>query len=85
MPVYEYSCDKCKAESEEYQSIRAAPLADCTACGTKGTLKRLISKTTFILADEGVGWARDGYDIPKDVILEPTYTGPVHQNKPSSE
>src|SRR5262245_40445476 len=41
MPTYEYACDACKYESEEFQSITAAPLKKCPKCG-KPRLKRLI-------------------------------------------
>src|SRR5262245_21648238 len=41
MPTYEYACDACKYEFEEFQSITAAPLKKCPKCG-KPRLKRLI-------------------------------------------
>lgn len=41
MPTYEYRCDACSHEMEEFQSITAKPLKKCPACG-KSKLKRLI-------------------------------------------
>lgn len=41
MPTYEYACDDCKYEFEEFQSITAAPLTECPEC--KGRVRRLIS------------------------------------------
>ena len=41
MPTYEYACEACKHEFEEFQSITAAPLMKCPKCG-KPRLKRLI-------------------------------------------
>lgn len=41
MPTYEYACEACKHEFEEFQSITAAPLKKCPKCG-KPRLKRLI-------------------------------------------
>ncbi len=33
MPTYEYICQKCKHEFEEFQSIKADPLKICPQCG----------------------------------------------------
>ncbi|MFQ5823809.1 MAG: FmdB family zinc ribbon protein [bacterium] len=41
MPTYEYLCDDCKYQFEEFQSITAAPLEVCPKCG--GSVQRLIS------------------------------------------
>ena len=67
MPTYEYECEKC-GEFEEVQSIHDEPLTTCpmvipfsgpdfTLC--EAPVKRLISKTSFIL--KGGGWFKDGY------------------------
>ncbi len=41
MPTYEYICDNCGHDFEQFQSIAAKPLRRCPACG-KSKLKRLI-------------------------------------------
>ncbi len=41
MPTYEYACENCGHEFEEFQSITARPLKKCPSCG-KLKLKRLI-------------------------------------------
>lgn len=41
MPTYEYRCDACSHEMEEFQSMSAKPLKKCPQCG-KSKLKRLI-------------------------------------------
>lgn len=41
MPTYEYRCDACGHEFEEWQSITAAPLKKCPAC-KKNKVKRLL-------------------------------------------
>lgn len=41
MPTYEYQCQACGHEMEEFQSITAAPLKKCPKC-KKPKLKRLI-------------------------------------------
>src|SRR5213593_2038106 len=41
MPTYEYACQKCGHEFEQFQSMRDEPLKKCTKCGKPG-LKRLV-------------------------------------------
>ena len=41
MPTYEYVCENCGHEFEQFQSIAARPRRKCPACG-KTSLKRLI-------------------------------------------
>jgi putative FmdB family regulatory protein len=41
MPTYEYACQKCGYQFEEFQAITADPLTECPKCG--GEVKRLIS------------------------------------------
>lgn len=41
MPTYEYICENCGHEFEQFQSITARPLRKCPECG-KANLKRLI-------------------------------------------
>ena len=41
MPTYEYRCELCGHEMEEFQSMKEVPLVKCPNCGKNG-LKRLI-------------------------------------------
>src|SRR3954468_378527 len=41
MPTYEYVCQKCGYEFEQFQSMRDAPLKQCPKCKKAG-LKRLV-------------------------------------------
>jgi putative FmdB family regulatory protein len=41
MPTYEYRCEACGHQFEQYQSITAEPLRKCPACG-KRTVQRLL-------------------------------------------
>ncbi|MEO0964406.1 MAG: zinc ribbon domain-containing protein [Planctomycetota bacterium] len=41
MPTYEYACENCGHQFEEFQSMSAKPLRKCPACGEL-KLKRLI-------------------------------------------
>ena len=43
MPTYEYKCDECGNEFEEFQSITAKPIRKCPECG-KNRVKRLIGR-----------------------------------------
>ena len=47
MPTYEYKCQKCGNEFEEFQSIMAEAKADCPKCG--GHAKRMISLNSGII------------------------------------
>ena len=41
MPTYEYACQKCGYEFEQFQSMRDEPLKKCPKC-KKQSLKRLV-------------------------------------------
>jgi putative FmdB family regulatory protein len=41
MPTYQYECDNCGYEFEQFQLITAKPLRKCPKCG-KNSLNRLI-------------------------------------------
>lgn len=41
MPTYEYACQKCGHEFEQFQSMRDEPLKKCPKC-KKAALKRLV-------------------------------------------
>ncbi len=42
MPTYDYTCDACQQQWEEFQSIKAEPLKKCPHC-KKNKARRLIS------------------------------------------
>jgi putative FmdB family regulatory protein len=52
MPIYEYTCRKCKAHIESLQKITDKPLTKCRKCG--GRLDKQWSSTSFQL--KGTGW-----------------------------
>ena len=41
MPTYEYACQKCGHQFEQFQSMRDEPLKKCPKCGKTG-VKRLL-------------------------------------------
>ncbi len=48
MPTYDYRCQGCGHEFEEFQSIKAAPLATCPEC-REDKLQRLIGPGAALL------------------------------------
>ncbi len=61
MPIYEYRCTKCNEEFEVTQKITDDPLTVHESCG--GELKKLITKTSFVL--KGSGWYVTDYPSPE--------------------
>lgn len=59
MPTYDYHCDACGHEFEEFQSITAKPLKKCPKCG-KRKLRRLIGGGAAILF-RGSGFYQTDY------------------------
>jgi len=53
MPIYEYVCNACGHEFEEWQKISDAPVQRCPSCG-KRKVERLVSLSAFHL--KGTGW-----------------------------
>jgi putative FmdB family regulatory protein len=60
--IYEYECTECKKVFERWSNkTREMDWTEfCTHCGGIG--HRIISPTSFVLKEGGVGWAKDGYD-----------------------
>ncbi len=68
MPTYEYVCDACEHEFEEFQSMSAKHLKKCPDCG-KNKLRRLIGTGAGIIF-KGSGFYQtdyrsDGYNKDK--------------------
>ena len=59
MPTYEYLCDACHANHEEFQKITADALKVCPSCG-RDKLRRLISGGAGIIF-KGTGWTPKHY------------------------
>ena len=63
MPIYEYRCQSCGKEFEEWQKFSISPVEKCGDCG--GKTCRLISQSTFVL--KGTGWDADSMTVVKTV------------------
>jgi putative FmdB family regulatory protein len=61
MPIYEYTCQKCKAHIEALQKMTDKPLTRCRKCG--GKLEKEWSRTSFQL--KGAGWYVTDYASQK--------------------
>jgi putative FmdB family regulatory protein len=59
MPTYEYICDKCKYEFEQFQSIKARPVRKCPECG-KLSVQRLIGAGAGVIF-KGSGFYQTDY------------------------
>ncbi len=59
MPTYDYRCDACGHEFEEFQSITAEPLTKCPQCG-KRKLQRLLGTGGGIIF-KGSGFYQTDY------------------------
>jgi putative FmdB family regulatory protein len=60
MPIYEYECSQCGGITEAWQKFSDPPLTTCERC--QGTLRRLISQSSFHL--KGSGWYVTDYKKP---------------------
>src|SRR5215470_8991057 len=59
MPTYDYVCDACEHEFEEFQSFHDEPLKKCPKCGKK-KLRRLFGTGAAILF-KGSGFYQTDY------------------------
>jgi putative FmdB family regulatory protein len=59
MPTYEYICDNCKYQFEQFQSIKAKPIRKCPKCG-KLSVQRLIGAGAGIIF-KGSGFYQTDY------------------------
>ena len=85
MPIYEYHCNSCGSEFEEFMSISVkAPKVACPQCGSKRT-KRMISQTSFQL--KGSGWYVTDYagKKPPPASTESSTEKPKAESKDKKE
>lgn len=76
MPTYDYRCNACEHEFEEFQSMTAPVLKKCPKCG-KNKLERLIG-TGAALMFKGSGFYITDY-------RSDSYKKSAEADKPSSE
>ena len=59
MPTYEYQCDACEHNFDEFQSIKDKPLKKCPQCG-KNKLRRVFGAGAAVLF-KGSGFYETDY------------------------
>ncbi|MGD8501564.1 MAG: zinc ribbon domain-containing protein [Phycisphaerales bacterium] len=59
MPTYDYICEDCEYEFEQFQSITARPIRKCPKCG-KVSLQRLIGAGAGVIF-KGSGFYQTDY------------------------
>jgi len=59
MPTYEYVCNNCQHEFEQFQSMKARPIRKCPECGKLG-VQRLIGAGAGIIF-KGSGFYQTDY------------------------
>ena len=80
MPIYEYTCQKCKAHVEALQKVTDKPLTRCRKCG--GKLEKEWSQTSFQL--KGSGWYLTDYAGKKSTAKEKA-TDKEPKSEPAAE
>ena len=78
MPTYEYECQKCGHQFEQFQSMRDEPLKKCPACKKAG-LKRLVGGGAGLIF-KGSGFYITDY---KKKSGEPKKEGGGESSKPA--
>ena len=86
MPTYEYKCNACGHEFEQFQSMTAAPLRKYPKCG-KNRLERLIG-TGAALIFKGSGFYQtdyrsESYKKAKEAENKPANSDGKTESKPS--
>src|SRR5260221_10349195 len=76
MPTYEYHCDACEHDFEDFHSIMDKPLKKCPACG-KLKLRRLFG-TGAAIVFKGSGFYQTDY-------RSDSYKKAAEKDKPASE
>lgn len=81
MPIYEYQCQACHAQTEVVQKFSDAPLTKCSHC-QQDKLIKLVSSSAFQL--KGTGWyVTDFKDSGKKSVAS-SEKGNVTTEKPAN-
>ncbi len=59
MPVYEYECGSCGGRFEVTQKFSDPVIKDCNLCSSRGSVRKVLSPTAFVL--KGSGWYATDY------------------------
>ncbi|HPC35278.1 MAG TPA: zinc ribbon domain-containing protein [Candidatus Marinimicrobia bacterium] len=81
MPTYEYKCEKCGYEFEQFQKMSAEPLKVCPKCGQKSLMRKISGGAGLIF--KGSGFYVNDYGN-KNKTESPTKNIPDHKKQPTS-
>lgn len=73
MPIYEYACSQCGKVKDVLQKVNDPAPELCSACQAKGTMSRVVSRSSFVL--KGGGWYSDLYSSTKGAKTESSSGG----------
>ncbi len=82
MPTYEYQCDACGHELEEFQSMSAKPLKKCPECGKNKLVRQIGAGAGIIFKGSGfyeTDYRSEGYK--KDAKTEKDAAKPKAEGK----
>ncbi|HPD25380.1 MAG TPA: zinc ribbon domain-containing protein [Candidatus Marinimicrobia bacterium] len=79
MPTYEYKCEKCGYEFEQFQKMSAEPLKVCPKCGQKSVTRKISGGAGLIFKGSGF-YVNDYGDKNKTKSPSPT----TSEDKPTS-
>ncbi len=82
MPTYEYICDACGHELEEFQSMSAKPLKKCPDCGKNKLVRQIGTGAGIIFKGSGfyeTDYRSEGYK--KDAKAETDAAKPKKEDK----
>ncbi|MBL9188746.1 MAG: zinc ribbon domain-containing protein [Opitutaceae bacterium] len=82
MPTYEYACQKCGHEFEQFQSMRDEPLKKCPKCKKTG-LKRLVGGGAGLIF-KGTGFYITDYKKKSGGEPKPAESKPASDAKPAA-
>jgi len=80
MPVYEYECGNCNGLFEVSQKFSDPVLTSCTLCKQAGKVRKLLSRSSFVL--KGSGWYATDY-ANKETKETAASDKPCTETKPS--
>lgn len=66
MPIYEYECAQCSGLTEVFQKVSDPAPESCPSCQAKGSLSKVVSRTSFQL--KGGGWYADLYSSTSNQV-----------------
>jgi putative FmdB family regulatory protein len=61
--LFEYKCNHCSQITERLEHYTAPTIKDCDTCGSKASVHRMLSQSSFAL--DNSGWGKQSYTTNK--------------------